>query len=534
MVLAGTVTAVGQSQPAEVAFGHLGVLPERAIRVGDEAFVPLPILGSMAWKHHVQGATVFIQFGSRNTEAPIRTFGERKLFPLRQVVDALGGTSEWSPTGDRLDVMAKVESIEANRQVFRVETSWDIKPSVFVEPGTKQTVVDVFGARLTDQTKRLLEDGAVAEQIRPGVVRVTIPTDFEPEGIDSTFSTTKRFAWTLRPAKQTDIPESPTKDDPASIAGSQTTLPVPVPLAAPVFIPVVVDPPMVVSATDREVRLSLKIQKPLSSPPEFRRLDARTLEVVLPRAVLVLPESFSLQTEMVNSATARMEGTSAVLTLTLKRPLGVQLNSQADRVNIQFLVPKVGDGKLAGKVIVVDPGHGGRDSGAVAPNRSVFEKNLALNISKAISRALQEHGATVILTRDSDVFIPLKERSAIANRNRAEFFLSVHINSNRVVNSARGIITFYHGGRSIDQAFADSLHRELIRSTKMPDRKVLSDRRIYTSGFAVLRNSTMPAVLLELGFINHQTDRARMTEPTYAAQVAQGVVQGFKVFLGNE
>jgi N-acetylmuramoyl-L-alanine amidase len=163
----------------------------------------------------------------------------------------------------------------------------------------------------------------------------------------------------------------------------------------------------------------------------------------------------------------------------------------------------------------------------------VHEKTLTLSIGKLLAAGLAEQGATVIMTRKTDVDISLNERALIANRNGAHFFLSVHINSNGRPNSTSGSITFHHKGATVSKLLAECIENEIGKASRLPSIGVWSDGRIYDSGFAVLRKTKMPGVLLELGFINHNRDRARMQEAQYQRAVAAAVVKGVRVFLGD-
>jgi len=193
----------------------------------------------------------------------------------------------------------------------------------------------------------------------------------------------------------------------------------------------------------------------------------------------------------------------------------------------------VGNGKLAGKIVVVDPGHGGHDSGAKSPDGGYQEKNLTLKIGKYLSDKLASEGATVIMTRKTDVFIELTERAAIANRNNADFFISVHINSSSQNSTTSGTITFYHNQDPIKQLLADCIQREIAKVSKLRSIGTWSDTRIYQSGFSVLRNSKMPGVLVECGFINRSVDLKRMVTDDFQRAAAAAIVKGIKVYLGD-
>ena len=171
---------------------------------------------------------------------------------------------------------------------------------------------------------------------------------------------------------------------------------------------------------------------------------------------------------------------------------------------------------LRGITVVVDAGHGGRDSGAVGAARSQ-EKKHVLNISHRLARHLQARGATVHMTRIGDTYPSLSDRVNFANSRRADFFISVHMNANRS-RAANGTETFYYTGQS--RNFAASVHREFVKATGRRDRGVSQAR------FFVIRNTSMPSILLECAFISNPTEEAAVNNDAWRERVAKGVAQG--------
>jgi len=173
--------------------------------------------------------------------------------------------------------------------------------------------------------------------------------------------------------------------------------------------------------------------------------------------------------------------------------------------------------------IVLDPGHGGHDSGAV--NGARLEKTDNLNLALAVQRRLQAAGQQVIMTRSTDVFIPLAERSAISNRNNADIFVSIHRNAfeNPLAN---GYETFVKMNPSaLDMQYARNVHNEIINVAHPPNG--WTDRGIKQGNFAVLRATNAPAQLLELGFITNERDNQIFDRnfDAYADAITQGILQ---------
>ena len=171
------------------------------------------------------------------------------------------------------------------------------------------------------------------------------------------------------------------------------------------------------------------------------------------------------------------------------------------------------------KVIVIDAGHGGFDPGAV--NGVRMEKNDNLNMALAVQKKLQEQGQRVIMTRNTDVFVPLLERSAVANRNNADIFVSLHRDSFSNI-SANGVTTFIqYDSAPINAQYAENVHSKIVNAG------VQSDRGVRQEDFSVLRNTLAPAMLVELGFITNTIDNQLFDEnfDNYATAITRGILE---------
>lgn len=183
------------------------------------------------------------------------------------------------------------------------------------------------------------------------------------------------------------------------------------------------------------------------------------------------------------------------------------------------------------KQIVVDPGHGGHDPGAQSGGHK--EKDLALIYGKAIRDALKEIGYPVVMTRDTDIFIALGERAAIANRLGARAFISVHFNAASAA-AANGLWVIHdddtkpEAGVSLAHAIFRRL--DLIEgiTDSDPEVEVYADKTGWVAGreLTVVSESNMPAVLLELGFLTNKLDREQLIAPEVIKEVARGVALG--------
>jgi len=180
----------------------------------------------------------------------------------------------------------------------------------------------------------------------------------------------------------------------------------------------------------------------------------------------------------------------------------------------------------------VDPGHGGSQSGAISPDGKYLEKDINLSVARRLSDLLQSAGANAIMTRYSDAALGLAERPRLAGDMNADVFVSVHCNSIGVPNKIAGTETYYHMSDAVCRELATSVQAAVVEATGMTDRGPRSDSRVYANGgFSVLRNATVPAILVELGYLDHWSDRTKLIDVEYQQRFAKGVMEGIRAFL---
>jgi N-acetylmuramoyl-L-alanine amidase len=219
---------------------------------------------------------------------------------------------------------------------------------------------------------------------------------------------------------------------------------------------------------------------------------------------------------------------------------------------------------LTARRIVIDPGHGGHDPGTIG-RRGLQEKDLVLDVALRLERLVrQELGTEVVLTRSTDVFVPLEERTAIANSKGADLFVSIHANASRNA-SARGIETYF-------LSFARSSHAEAVAArenaistatlkdlqnlvkaitltskidesrdlaasiqesmvTSVREEHPVPDRGVHTAPFYVLIGANMPAVLAEIAFVSHPEDEKRLRTAQYRELLAKSLLRGLHGYL---
>lgn len=216
--------------------------------------------------------------------------------------------------------------------------------------------------------------------------------------------------------------------------------------------------------------------------------------------------------------------------------------------------------------IVIDPGHGGKDSGAMGPG-GLTEKTVVLQIARELRQVIRQAlpHYRVVLTRDDDVFVPLEQRARMANAHRAQLFISIHANSSKQ-QQASGIETWYlsfaanERARRVaarENAMSEAqlsdltvILRDLRNTDRINQSAVLADmtqtalvghlathydgiinRGVEGAPFLVLLHTSMPSILVETAFVSNPQDEARLRSPSYHRVLAHGIWQGVRQFL---
>lgn len=199
--------------------------------------------------------------------------------------------------------------------------------------------------------------------------------------------------------------------------------------------------------------------------------------------------------------------------------------------------------------ILLDPGHGGRDPGFQNKALGLDEKNLALDTARRVATRLRAAGLEVLLTRDRDVFLDLKERSALAGKSRADLFVSIHYNA-AAATSAAGAETFcltpagQHsthdtGNRGSTAAQPGNRFDALnVRAAYAVQRALVSglrsvDRGVKRSRFTVLTDLACPGILVEAGFLSNRAEAIRLSQESHRERVAQAIAEGIVAYAAG-
>ena len=235
-----------------------------------------------------------------------------------------------------------------------------------------------------------------------------------------------------------------------------------------------------------------------------------------------------------------------------------QPTASGDRSLIRALGLKIGR-------IVVDAGHGGHDTGTIGPN-GLYEKDLVLEVALRLGKLLENRlGAEVVYTRDDDTFIPLETRTAIANQNQADLFISVHANSSRDPQ-ARGIETYYLNFTTSPEALEvaarenavsdTSIHelQDLVKKIALKEKveesrefasdvqnslysslavKGMKNRGVKKAPFIVLIGANMPSILAEISFVSNPADAKKLKSPDYRQKIAEALYRGVSKYVSG-
>lgn len=274
-------------------------------------------------------------------------------------------------------------------------------------------------------------------------------------------------------------------------------------------------------------------------------------------------------TGLVSSVTLKNQNNKTTIDLKFSKEVTIASKGIPNGVQVTFTSKAVVTQPVAKRklVIVIDPGHGGKDPGAIG-RKGTKEKVLTLDTSLRLKKLLQAQGHTVYMTRTTDKYVPLADRTKFANQKKADLFISIHFNANNS-SSPSGFETYFLGMHRLEYAKNvalrenASLKYDIGEKAYNPD-AVLNDiiaalltnrfqseseelagyiqdasaaktgfanRGLNQAGFYVLKGCSMPAVLVEGGFLTNPTEEAKIRQSTYRQRIAQGVAQGVSQYV---
>lgn len=274
----------------------------------------------------------------------------------------------------------------------------------------------------------------------------------------------------------------------------------------------------------------------------------KTLHITVPKAYIELPmmniEINDLMLESINIG-EDLEGDNYHMEIRLNESANYRGLSPSNTKNyiMEFtrgygdLVPK--DGIL----IVIDPGHGGTDPGTTSSINGLVEKELTLDISQRLNKLLIENGYSTYLTRTADTTVALLSRAEIANQLNADLFISIHANSADRQDAATKKIIFNPTPYGVENYYHPNNENLIKHNNSMEIAKILQkemvaatgtyDRGVKTANYAVLRETSMPSVLSEIGFLSNPEEAARFMTTEYRQLVAEAIYQSIVKYFGT-
>ncbi|MCS7065956.1 MAG: N-acetylmuramoyl-L-alanine amidase, partial [Fimbriimonadales bacterium] len=417
-------------QPAAVRVrGEALALDPTPLWDGQELWLPLMHLETVAGikldsstsPDLSEGAELPVPIELKAWEPPEHHTVALPCVPLRALVRAVGGYTRWDDASRTLIVLADLKAVKLSAEAdgVAVQTSLPVRWKSFTLNDPPRVVIDLIGCRLPDQPP-------VPEGEHPLVKAVRIG-QFDPQTTRIVLETDAPI--TLRQEGTASEGALALRDQPVSSAGT----------------------PMLQESVSSAGTPTLQVQSEFQLPLLERMAGGVRLRVPLPegvrprlmflenplRIVLEVPGVLSQAVEqtitdeelLVRTLHAvPVEGGMVRLVLELSRAVGANLLAGKDHLTINLRLPRGAGGTLRQKIIVIDPGHGGAQTGArfKEGKRTVYEKHITLAIGLKVAERLARQGASVIMTRAEDASIGLYERTTMANQAGAHFFISIH------------------------------------------------------------------------------------------------------------
>ncbi len=480
----------------------------------------------------------------RAMPAPPQVQGDRLLVPVEFLFRSLGAWVKWEEVEGTLHVASQVLRLvfDPTPGGLRMEVDAtgpiQVRTTVLTQPD--RLVVDLVNAvsRIEAREVILRQFGVqrvrVAQfQTKPYVTRVVL--DLEAALDVQVVSSVPPLALILLPRAAAQ-PLGPPPSPPAP-APVQSDLPVqsPAPAASPSLQPPSPEPGTTTSGPRiLEVTVERQVGRIRIVVVGDRPLDYQVRELPEPdRVVVDIPGIFvPVKQELTPGGPVEVV-----------RAAQFQTDPDVARVVVQWqvrtryeVVAEEGGRRLVvvvdelpvvaprgGHLVAIDPGHGGKDPGAVGAT-GLVEKDVVLDIGLRLREALHRQSVRTVMTRETDVFVDLADRVAIAMRAGATVFVSVHANAT-TRGVIRGVETYYLRPNSL--LLATWIQEELGRSLGIPDRGV------RTANFKVLRDSPVPAVLVELGYLTNVEDEALLRTPAFRQRAAEAIARGVVRFTSR-
>jgi len=433
-------------------------------------------------------------------------------------------------------LQTSVSAVFAERETIRIASHLPIRPVLVRDRESGKVIIDIPGAAVSDVATPSVPDGASYKTIRVGQYQVNVArVVLESTDVDKfrLIQGESASEWIVSSATTEPLPAAvtvPSRALPSLIVRSVALPSKPAPFVTPVIRAEALASPHGIDFVIEASKL-----------PWFRPIIVDNQFIL----DINVDDPNELLTDLFMKIDNGMLGTSEWktgigwgrrLTITLNQPTRFVINVDPNGRLKVSLREQVGDEMslpLAGRTILVDPGHGGNGSTGTKGVDGRLEKQNTLPIALATAARLDSLGANVVITRDNDVDPGLKERPAISNRVDADAFVSIHCNDAVRSSAVNGSLVFYHMDSplclNLASRISDRLGTEVSTIKKLG---VRSDKTVYKNdGFAVLRLSSSVGVLVEAGFMSNASDAAALANPSTQQAIGTAVANGILDFL---
>lgn len=514
------------------------------VLVDKTVYAPLPALNALGARYETDksrkkdGQEInVINSAGRKFACRAKLIGNDLMVPIQEIAPELGAIADWDEQSNTLGFRARVEKIEFDGTDLRVTTSYPVTYDVVWWSQANKLIIDLKGVLISDnlptenQTNVPIRTGGMDNVT--GRIVLDMPCPIK-KSVKSSPKTSLIFIVISGLQQATGLPESTVPNQP--IPKQSETGPSPAEISNIDY----------KEQSARRLDIFLATSGPVKYQTSILR-DPDRLIVDLSNAALTreFPD-IPVGNDILHWVRAEQATESRVrLTMNLTRIVGfdVQQDKSGKKLVISLALPKGAGGLLAGRTIVIDPGHGGKDTGALGC-AGCCEKDSNLEIAMRLKKALEDAGVVALLTRKTDVAVDtnkkldLQKRADFAARHSADLFISIHGNSISGPRCPSGIMTFYHGHDFSGNALANSVHTEAVKAWGVPDLLARSDYVLYRTGLGVLRRASedygIPAILIELGYVINPGDMAKRNDPAYLKKGVDAIVRGIRAYFeGN-
>ncbi|MFW5697764.1 MAG: N-acetylmuramoyl-L-alanine amidase, partial [Fimbriimonadaceae bacterium] len=510
-------------EPVTLDYGHRGPFTEGAFQVEGECWATPELMEKLGWDVNPLPNILDVKAEGRHLRLDRLDRDGKTYLSVSQAARQLGAFVEWSDNDKTFQVRGLVRSVVEKEGEIVISATMEALPRVFKLESPDRVILDLQGARLHSrvvaEVAKRSDDRLRVSQFSDDVVRIVLERGDAADLRLPDAVPTRQVIFNFEDNRVALADEKPANPAPVAQPAEDET---PTPPKA------VLSAPRELLANTREAVYAMPYSGKLVKQPTARYAGPNTVVVQVPWSEeSSKSRTTNLQTDFLTATKAETDSLGNVkLTFELTKPAAFHVSVADNIVKLRLVRPEDADGRLSGKVVVLDPGHGGRDPGAVWRPAGLTEESLNINLAKRTAQKLTEAGISVVMTRNENSFLSLRERADLANRAGADVFVSIHANSSVRANSASGSMTFYHMDSPLGKLLAECIESEVAAIGRINSYGTRSDSTIYDSGFAVLRWTTMPAVLFEMGFMNHNTDRAAITNSNHQNAMADAILAG--------